>query len=216
MGKFPIIQTEVELNRKSLPMSVASNVLVRSQSQPIPWPEIEDADPNPLAGMSEKDQLLFRQFGWGPKVEPRFPTITSAIIHQMRLQPDAIAAETENGQKSLSYGALDRASKALAEILLENGVKKGDAVCLYLQRSLEMLVGIVAILRIGAAYVPQHVGVAPPHTLEHIARFTGTKVMLTLPEMIEEMPTISGVATRSIALEQLLKAAPRVPAVNWP
>ncbi|OED49560.1 peptide synthetase [Rhodobacteraceae bacterium (ex Bugula neritina AB1)] len=126
------------------------------------------------------------EFGFGPSQQPRFPTITDAILHQMISQPDAIAAQA--GSRSMTYGALDAASERLAAVLQAHGVQRGDAVCLYLHRSLEMLVGIAAILKLGAAYVPQHVGVAPKETLRHIADATGASVILSLSTLSEQVP----------------------------
>ncbi|WP_166418844.1 amino acid adenylation domain-containing protein [Cochlodiniinecator piscidefendens] len=141
---------------------------------------------DPLARLSALDQERFRAFGWGPTQTPRFATITDALLHQMRVQPEGIASEAAG--KTLSYAALDRASNRLAQRLVMQGVKRGDAVCLYLRRSLEMVVGIAAILKVGAAYVPQHVGVAPAKSLRHIAEATKAKVILTLSEFSDMVP----------------------------
>ncbi|WP_208978484.1 AMP-binding protein [Pseudovibrio denitrificans] len=111
---------------------------------------------NPLlSALSDFDQERFLEFGWGPETAPRFPTIISAMNHFMAAQPNAIAAEYQ-GEK-ISYGALNIAANRLANTLVQHGVKRGDAVCLYLHRSIPMIVGIVAALRVGAAYIPQHV-----------------------------------------------------------
>ncbi len=69
-----------------------------------------------------------------------------------------------------------------------HGVKRGDAVCLFLHRSVEMVVGIVAAIKLGAAYIPQHVGVAPTETLRHVANVTGAKIILGLSELADQIP----------------------------
>jgi amino acid adenylation domain-containing protein len=56
--------------------------------------------------------------------------------------------------KSLSYSELDAASSKLASCLLEHGVKRGDRVAIYLNKSLECAVAIYGVLKAGAAYVP--------------------------------------------------------------
>lgn len=156
---------------------------------------------NLLAGLSEIDRDRFHSFGWGAKQTPRFATISQALLFQMQSQPQAIAAESDG--QTLCYGALERASNQLAAQLLAKGVKRGDAVCLYLRRSLEMVVGIAAILKVGAAYVPQHVGVAPTKTLRHIAKATRAKVILTLSEMTSLVPL--GQDQTLIAIDQVLQ-----------
>ena len=56
--------------------------------------------------------------------------------------------------QSLSYSQLDKRSNQLAHLLIEEGVVPGDHVGIALQRSLELVVAVIAILKTGAAYVP--------------------------------------------------------------
>ncbi|SDQ24536.1 AMP-binding protein [Pseudovibrio sp. Tun.PSC04-5.I4] len=165
-------------------------------------PKVQTRAPrNPaLSVLSDIDQERFLDFGWGPEITPRFPTIISAINHHAAQQPDAIAAECQN--QTLTYGELDAAANRLACVLVEYGVQRGDAVCLYLHRSIPMLVGIVASLRVGAAYVPQHVGVAPAKTLRHIASVTGAKVILTLSSLADQIPATED--QRLIAIDDVI------------
>ena len=145
---------------------------------------------DPLAGLSALDRERFHRFGWGPQVTPRFPTIISAIDHQMATRPKAVAAEHDGAW--ITYGELDAMANRLANVLHAQGVRAGDAVCLYLRRSLPMLVGIVAAMRLGAAYVPQHVGVAPPAMLSHFAAKTGARVILSIREKAADVPVAEG------------------------
>jgi amino acid adenylation domain-containing protein len=55
---------------------------------------------------------------------------------------------------SLTYEELGRRSDAIASKLLDLGLKKNDFVGLYINRSVEMVVGIIAILKAGGAYLP--------------------------------------------------------------
>jgi amino acid adenylation domain-containing protein len=141
---------------------------------------------DPLSCLSTEDRKKFNDFGWGEQCRPRFGTIAAAIRHHLRNQPGAVAVECAG--KALTYGELDRASNRLASVMKSHGVKRGDAVCLYLHRSLEMVIGIVAALKLGAAYVPQHVGVAPEKGLRHIASVTGAKVLLSLRSLAAQVP----------------------------
>ncbi|WP_421700927.1 amino acid adenylation domain-containing protein [Aliiroseovarius sp.] len=158
---------------------------------------------DPLAALSPTDRARFKAFGWGPEEAPRFPTIATAILHQLRVQPEAVAVTC--GCEALSYGALDRASDRLAARLRAHGVGRGDAVCLYLRRSIEMVVGIVAAMKLGAKYVPQHVGVAPESGLRHIAKVTGAHVLLTLSELAEDVPV--GPGQVRIAIDEVMRDA---------
>ncbi|WP_323145155.1 non-ribosomal peptide synthetase, partial [Massilia phyllosphaerae] len=68
------------------------------------------------------------------------------------LQPEATAVVYE--QDSLTYAELNRRANQVAHRLLSLGVKPDDRVAICVERSLEMVVGLLGILKAGAAYVP--------------------------------------------------------------
>ena len=71
---------------------------------------------------------------------------------QVESSPDAVAIVI--GQKKLSYKELNSRSNKLAHYLSGVGIKPGDFVGICAARSIEMIVGILGILKAGAAYVP--------------------------------------------------------------
>ncbi|WP_340619899.1 amino acid adenylation domain-containing protein [Xenorhabdus siamensis] len=79
------------------------------------------------------------------------------LLHQSFEQqaertPDAIAliwAETQ-----LSYGELNRRANQLAHYLIASGIQPDDRVAIYAERSLELIIGLLGILKAGAGYVP--------------------------------------------------------------
>ncbi|MFZ0544956.1 MAG: AMP-binding protein, partial [Candidatus Promineifilaceae bacterium] len=77
-------------------------------------------------------------------------------------------------------------------VLTRHGVSSGDSVALFLQRSIPMVVGIIATLKIGAAYVPQHVGVAPEAQLLHVLEAASIKVILTISTLQHLVPVPKG------------------------
>ncbi len=143
-------------------------------------------DRQALCGLSASDQNRFQSFGAGPAVAPKFATVAAAFTHFARHQPDATAAEHEGNV--ITYGALDAASDRIAWVLRAHGVKRGDAVGLYLRRSIPMLVGIIAAMKVGAAYIPQHLGVAPRQVLEHIGLVTGARLIMTTADLADDVP----------------------------
>ena len=93
--------------------------------------------------------------------------------------PDDVAVV--DGERQITYGALERRSNQVANLLLERGVRKGDRVGLYLEKSLESIVGIYGVMKAGAAYVPLDPE-APTPRLAYIARDCGIEVLLTAAE----------------------------------
>lgn len=140
-----------------------------------------------LAHLSDHDRQRFWQFGFGPIEAPRHTTIHRPIELHAISQPDAIAAEHEGS--TITYGHLDAQADRLAALLLQLGVTPGDNVALFVQRSIPMLVGILATLKVGAAYVPQDARVAPDEQLRHVAASAETRVILTLSSLRDQIPS---------------------------
>ncbi len=86
---------------------------------------------------------------------------------QAELCPDAIAVEF--GERTITYGELDRRANQLARYLRARGVTRGTAVAMLLLRSIEAYTAILAILKAGAAYVP----VDPAYPAERVAWMLG-------------------------------------------
>jgi amino acid adenylation domain-containing protein len=86
-----------------------------------------------------------------------------------------------DGDRSLTYAELDAVPNQLTHLLADRGVSRGDRVGLFLDKSLESLVGIYGVLKAGAAYVPLDPG-APLTRLAYIAGNAGLRCLLTSTE----------------------------------
>ncbi|MGW1956513.1 amino acid adenylation domain-containing protein [Streptomyces sp. NPDC001920] len=150
----------------------------------------------PLGHLTPHDQRLFWQYGRGPTVPVPDPLIHRAVERQAAAAPYALAAEHLGDR--ITYGELDRAADALAARLVREGVRPGDHVGLFVRRSIPMLVGLLGILKAGAAYVPQDIGLAPPAQLAHVVRTARTRVVLTAAEYAPRVPG----GPRVIALDE--------------
>ncbi|MDI3384129.1 amino acid adenylation domain-containing protein [Xenophilus aerolatus] len=85
------------------------------------------------------------------------------VEFQARRQPTATAVQM--GATCLGYGELDARADALAARLRHLGVGPDVPVALYVERSLEMIVGLLAVLKAGGAYVPLDPHHPPDRTL---------------------------------------------------
>jgi D-alanine--poly(phosphoribitol) ligase subunit 1 len=150
----------------------------------------------PLQLLTPAQQILFEKFGQGPRVSPAYSEIHLAIEAQARANPDALAA-SHQGQ-SMTYGRLNDLADQLASRLKSIGVLPGDHVALFVQRSLPMLVGMLAVLKVGAAYVPQDARIVPKPQLAHVIQKAQTRVILTLSHLQSNIPVAEGCVCLSI------------------
>ncbi|WP_167441427.1 amino acid adenylation domain-containing protein [Amycolatopsis vastitatis] len=142
--------------------------------------------PVSLPGLTPADRALFQRFGAGEPARVPFRGIHEAVLAQARFRPNALAVEHLG--ESLTYAELDRRSAALAAALAGFGVRPGQHVGLFLTRSIPMVVGLLAVLRVGAAYVPQDIRITPPSQLKHIVETAGIDVVLTTREHRSAIP----------------------------
>jgi fengycin family lipopeptide synthetase D len=63
-----------------------------------------------------------------------------------------------NPEKTLTYRQLNRKSNQLARVLRRKGVRKDTIIGIMLDRSPEMIIGIMAVLKAGGAYLPMEPG----------------------------------------------------------
>ena len=90
-------------------------------------------------------------------------------------------------QQSLSYGELDARSNQLAHHLRALGVGPEVVVGLCVERSLEMVVGLIAILKAGGAYLPLDPGY-PPARLAFMLADAGAPVLVTTSALLDRLP----------------------------
>ena len=100
----------------------------------------------------EEQKTLLYGFNDTRVVYPSEHTLVTLFENQVKKQPDSKAVFFEG--KSLTYKELDERSNQLAHYLLDQGVKPEKMVGICLSRSLDMIVGILGIVKAGAAYVP--------------------------------------------------------------
>ncbi|KPW55901.1 Amino acid adenylation, partial [Pseudomonas caricapapayae] len=110
------------------------------------------------------------------------------IEQQARTRPYAVAAVYQ--EQYLTYTQLNRQANALAQRLIYQGVRPDDRVAVVSRRGLETLVGLLAVLKAGAAYVP----IDPSHPrerLHYLLSDSAPVVVLTLSTLIERLPPMA-------------------------
>ncbi|MFF2226423.1 amino acid adenylation domain-containing protein [Streptomyces globisporus] len=93
-----------------------------------------------------------------------------------RRTPDAVALVV--GADELTYAQLDARAERLAERLTEHGVRAESAVAVLMERSTDLVVALLAVLKSGGCYVPLHPD-APPARRDRIVTEAGCELLLT-------------------------------------
>ncbi|MBA1228906.1 amino acid adenylation domain-containing protein [Pseudomonas viridiflava] len=108
-------------------------------------------------------QLLLNDFNATTDTFTPAEPIHALFEHQVRVNPDAVALVYEDCH--LSYRQLNRRANHVASQLLTLGVQPDERVAICAERSLEMIVGLLGVLKSGAAYVP----IDPAHPADRMA-----------------------------------------------
>lgn len=101
---------------------------------------------------SEERTLLLEKWNQTLRPYPRQVSVPALFTRQAVQTPDAIAVQHQ--QQTLTYAELEARSNQLARQLQAEGVGLEDVVALSMDKSLEMVVGFLGILKAGAAYLP--------------------------------------------------------------
>ncbi len=147
---------------------------------------------------AERHQLLVA-FNDTLTAYPQNICLHELIEQQVERTPEAVAV-VDHGQQ-LSYGELNRRANQLAGYLQEQGVGVEDRVGVLLERSCELLVALLAIMKAGAAYVPLDAAY-PEERLNYTLADSGAKVVLTQAGLAERVS--GGEAARKVICVDLL------------
>jgi amino acid adenylation domain-containing protein len=146
---------------------------------------------DPACRIDEIDFLTdaeYAAFSKRNRTEGEFPH--ESCLHQLFEEhalnsPQAVAVWCEGVQ--LTYDGLNRRANQLAHLLAGKGVGPEVLVGISLERSIEMLVAILAVMKAGGAYVPLDPGY-PAERLAYMLRDSHAKVLLTQTSLLDRLP----------------------------
>lgn len=141
---------------------------------------IEDIE---LLSREEQEQLVVG-FNNTVAMYPKDMTIHQLFEQQVRRNPDKIAVVYEN--VSCTYKELDERSNQIARILRSKGVKPDCIVAIMVERSLDMIVGMIGVLKAGGAYLPIDPGF-PANRIQYMIEDSGAKILLTQTELLDRV-----------------------------
>jgi amino acid adenylation domain-containing protein len=128
----------------------------------------------PMMSAAEREQVLT---GWND-IGGREPaaTVTDVFTEQVARTPDASAVVS--GEQELTYAELDAAAGRLARRLAVLGVNPEDRVGILAERSAELVIAVLAVVKAGGAYLPLDVR-APADRMRLVVAEAGARVVLT-------------------------------------
>ncbi len=151
--------------------------IVTNQEQPI--------SELPLLTEAERHQLLVELNNTQTEY-PQNKCIHRLFETQAEKTPDAVAVVFD--EQHLTYRELNQRANQLAHYLQTLGVGKETLVGICVERSLEMIVGLLGILKAGGAYVPLDPGY-PVERLSFMLLDSQVSVLLTQQKLLENLPT---------------------------
>jgi amino acid adenylation domain-containing protein len=152
------------------------------------------SDPDQRIGelplMREKEREEVTNMGYGPKSKyPKDQCIQEAFARQVIQNSQAVAVVLED--QSLTYHELNTRANQLAHYLQRHGVGPEVRVGLCLNRSIEMIVAVLGILKAEGAYVPMDPNY-PPERLAFMTKVADLRVILTQEEFQEPLSHLGG------------------------
>lgn len=149
-------------------------------SQVIKEPEKRLSDINILS-TQEEDKLL-NDLNNTRMNYPKNISLNRLIEEQVKKTPNSIALVSEHGR--LSFNELNKRANKVAWYLKQKGVGAGTIVGIIIERSLEMIIGILGILKAGAAYLPVDIS-CPQDRVNYIINNSNVSMILSHKEYRE-------------------------------
>jgi amino acid adenylation domain-containing protein len=138
-----------------------------------------------LLSAGEREELM--RWNETERLYPR-QLLHQRFEQEAELTPEAVAVLWQN--EALTYGELNRRSNQLAHYLRAQGVEPETLVGVYMERSLELLVSLLAVLKAGGAFVPLDPAY-PQERVAFILEDARVSVLLTQARLQSTLPAVA-------------------------
>ncbi|WP_094531648.1 non-ribosomal peptide synthetase [Pseudanabaena sp. SR411] len=135
----------------------------------------------PILTVAEQQQIL-EIWNANATTYPQEKSIAAIFEEQVKVRGEAIAARF--GQTEISYAELNSRANQLAHYLQNKGIREQELVGICVNQSIEMLIGLLGILKAGAAYVPLDQDY-PDDRLELMLTDAGVRFVITQQQQAE-------------------------------
>ncbi|HSX61738.1 MAG TPA: amino acid adenylation domain-containing protein, partial [Tahibacter sp.] len=181
-------------------------------------PQALDRPVQSLALIGDAERRQFDQWNAVPAAFPAEACIHTLVEAQAARTPDAIAADFHGEQ--LSYAELDAQANRVAHHLIALGVVPDTLVGLCAERSLDLIVGMLGILKAGAAYLPLDPDY-PQDRIAYMLEDSGVDIVLAQNDVLQALPVFGDCTVlpldaplRAMLLAGLPDTKPEVPGLH--
>ena len=120
---------------------------------------------------------------------PKDDSLAQLVEQQVERTPDAVAVVY--GEQALTYRELNARANQLAHKLLRLGAGPDQVIGLYVERSTDLLVALLAIVKTGAAYLPLD-PLFPAERLGYMLEDSGARLLVTQQSLRRDLPAFAG------------------------
>ena len=210
MGQAFALDMQVHHSIGAQRMLAYMQTALESLAQALETGSVRPAHGLPVLSCSQQQQLL-SQWGHLQATWPDTQTIGALFAQQVARNPHAIAIRC--GEQQLSYAALDEQANRLARYLCAHtSICPDTLIGIYLERSMNTVVSMLAILKAGAAYVPLDPDY-PAARLAYMMDDAGLATVITQRHLTSKMalPEQQAICLDDLPLQQQLLALPAGP-----
>lgn len=151
-----------------------------------------------LFAEGEREQLLCTY----NSTETEYPNYTVQELFERQTQYTPFKIALSNGLQNMTYQELNQKTNQLASYLASNGIGKGHVIALYMDHSFWTVIGILGILKTGAAYLPLEVS-DPTDRIEYMLLDANCRLLLTDHERIQMSSRVPTQCIEEILLHEV-------------
>lgn len=159
--------------------------------------EILEANQKLYDLISDKDRESIDKFNNTTKEYSKNICLHQLIEEQVEKTPDKIALIYND--KQLTYSQLNQKANQLANYIVSRGIKPGTLIAVSVERSLEMVISLLAIVKAGAAYVPVDPEL-PKERLKYLLQDINSPLLLTQQKFLTVLPEVNSYSKNEVLL----------------
>ncbi len=150
-----------------------------------PWTQL------PLLSPAQEQQLAVERKDRSAQITISEDTIAALVTKQAHLAPQRLALVAGEGDTTLTYGELEARANRLAHHLQASGAGPERIVAVCMERSTDLVVALLAVLKSGAAYLPLDLAY-PAERLAFMLEDSGAQWLLSEEGLRSSLPDFSG------------------------